>query len=81
MPVSAVFSTTDIGSLEEFNDTVKEACTIDTLSCALALAAGDITLSSLGWTDVAVLPDVADTGVAMMLLLMDVSKNYRQFYE
>jgi hypothetical protein len=74
MPVSAVFSTTDSGSLEEFSDTVKDACTIDTFNCALALAAGDITLSSLGWTEVAVLavlPDVADTGVAMMLLLMD----------
>src|SRR5471030_489226 len=73
MPVSAVFSTTDNGSLEEFNDTVKEACTIDTFSCALALARTFTLLSSLAWTGVAavVLPDVAETGVAMKWLLLE----------
>jgi hypothetical protein len=42
-------------------------------------------LSSLAWTgaeDVpAALPDVADTGVAMILLLVALPWNYRQIYE
>jgi hypothetical protein len=64
--------------LEEFNATVKEACTIELLSCALALAVDDILLSSLAAAGTLLLaevlaempPEVADTGVAMISLLM-----------
>jgi len=62
MPVSAVFSVTDRGSLDEFNDTSNEACTIDTFSCALALTGAA--------TGAAEAPEVADMGVATMELLM-----------
>jgi len=71
MPVSAVFSTTDNGSFEELIDTVKEACTMEAFKSALALAAGDSGLSSLDWTGAAELLAVAETGVAIILLLIE----------